>query len=223
MKNIFEDLGLKELSSEIVSAEITLLINPVGKLSPLTDREKAVITRYYGICCPPEPLSFIGEGFGISGSRVSQIRNKALRKLRGSPKMKELVALAEERRWLRKDEDLQRLYNQVKKLTEELSTMSSKFASLSATVSEIARLPQITDAIWDVRTHKAGIHWSISDMELTVRTSNCLKAMHIYSVGQLISKSEQELLENQNMGRRSINEIKEILASKDLTLGMKLS
>ncbi|MFZ2167688.1 MAG: DNA-directed RNA polymerase subunit alpha C-terminal domain-containing protein [Minisyncoccia bacterium] len=137
--------------------------------------------------------------------------------------MKELVALAEERRWLRKDEDLQRLYNQVKKLTEELSTMSSKFASLSATVSEIARLPQITDAIWDVRTHKAGIHWSISDMELTVRTSNCLKAMHIYSVGQLISKSEQELLENQNMGRRSINEIKEILASKDLTLGMKLS
>jgi DNA-directed RNA polymerase subunit alpha len=62
----------------------------------------------------------------------------------------------------------------------------------------------------------------VDDLELTVRSANCLKAENIYYIGDLIQRSENELLKTPNLGRKSLNEIKEVLASKGLTLGMKL-
>ena len=62
----------------------------------------------------------------------------------------------------------------------------------------------------------------VDDLELTVRSANCLKAENIYYIGDLIQRSETELLKTPNLGRKSLNEIKEVLASKRLTLGMKL-
>lgn len=59
-------------------------------------------------------------------------------------------------------------------------------------------------------------------MELTVRSANCLKAEDIYYIGDLIQRTETELLKTPNLGRKSLNEIKEVLASKGLTLGSKL-
>ena len=62
----------------------------------------------------------------------------------------------------------------------------------------------------------------VDDLELTVRSANCLKAENIYYIGDLIQRTENELLKTPNLGRKSLNEIKEVLAGRGLTLGMKL-
>jgi len=62
----------------------------------------------------------------------------------------------------------------------------------------------------------------IDDLELTVRSANCLKAESIYYIGDLIQRSEVELLKAPNLGKKSLTEIKEVLAQHGLALGMKL-
>ncbi len=62
----------------------------------------------------------------------------------------------------------------------------------------------------------------VDELELTVRSANCLKAENIFYIGDLIQRTENELLKTPNLGRKSLNEIKEVLASRGLTLGMKL-
>ena len=62
----------------------------------------------------------------------------------------------------------------------------------------------------------------VDDLELTVRSANCLKAENINYIGDLSQRSENELLKTPNLGRKSLNEIKEVLASRGLTLGMRL-
>jgi len=62
----------------------------------------------------------------------------------------------------------------------------------------------------------------VDELELTVRSANCLKAEDIFYIGDLIQRTENELLKTPNLGRKSLNEIKEVLASRGLTLGMKL-
>jgi DNA-directed RNA polymerase subunit alpha len=63
---------------------------------------------------------------------------------------------------------------------------------------------------------------AIDDLDLTVRSANCLKAENIYYVGDLIQRSEMELLKTPNLGKKSLTEIKDVLASKGLSLGMHL-
>ena len=62
----------------------------------------------------------------------------------------------------------------------------------------------------------------VDELELTVRSANCLKAENIFYIGDLIQRTETELLKTPNLGRKSLNEIKDVLASRGLTLGMKL-
>jgi DNA-directed RNA polymerase subunit alpha len=62
----------------------------------------------------------------------------------------------------------------------------------------------------------------VDELELTVRSANCLKAENIYYIGDLSQRTENELLKTPNLGRKSLNEIKEVLASRGLTLGMRL-
>jgi len=62
----------------------------------------------------------------------------------------------------------------------------------------------------------------VDDLELTVRSANCLKAENIYYIGDLIQRTENELLKTPNLGRKSLNEIKDVLATRGLTLGMRL-
>lgn len=63
---------------------------------------------------------------------------------------------------------------------------------------------------------------SVDDLELTVRSANCLKAENIFYIGDLIQKTEVELLKTPNLGKKSLTEIKDILAAKGLSLGMRL-
>jgi DNA-directed RNA polymerase subunit alpha len=95
-------------------------------------------------------------------------------------------------------------------LVEQLSV----FADLQGTPmqAEEAKAPQIDPILLQ----------PVDDLELTVRSANCLKAENIYYIGDLIQRTENELLKTPNLGRKSLNEIKEVLATKGLTLGMRL-
>jgi DNA-directed RNA polymerase subunit alpha len=62
----------------------------------------------------------------------------------------------------------------------------------------------------------------VEDLELTVRSANCLKAEAVQYIGDLVQKSETDLLKTPNLGKKSLNEIKEVLSSRNLSLGMRL-
>ncbi|PID51430.1 MAG: DNA-directed RNA polymerase subunit alpha [Pasteurellales bacterium] len=63
---------------------------------------------------------------------------------------------------------------------------------------------------------------SVDDLELTVRSANCLKAEQIHHIGDLVQRTEVELLKTPNLGKKSLTEIKDVLASRGLSLGMRL-
>ena len=66
------------------------------------------------------------------------------------------------------------------------------------------------------------IYRSVDELELSVRSSNCLKNARIHTIYQLVQKTDSEMLKTKNFGRKSLNEIKEVLNSMDLSLGMDL-
>ena len=63
---------------------------------------------------------------------------------------------------------------------------------------------------------------TVEDLELSVRSANCLKNASIHYIGELVQRSEAEMLKTKNFGRKSLNEIKQLLAEMDLALGMKI-
>ena len=62
----------------------------------------------------------------------------------------------------------------------------------------------------------------VDELELSVRSANCLKAESIYYIGDLVQRSENELLKTPNLGKKSLTEIKDVLATHSLSLGIKL-
>ncbi|MFH7325305.1 DNA-directed RNA polymerase subunit alpha [Desulfurivibrio sp. C05AmB] len=66
------------------------------------------------------------------------------------------------------------------------------------------------------------LYRSVEDLELSVRSANCLRNAEIRYIGELVQKSEAEMLKTKNFGRKSLNEIKQLLAEMDLYLGMKI-
>lgn len=74
----------------------------------------------------------------------------------------------------------------------------------------------------DSKRFNENLYRSIDELEFSVRSSNCLKNAQIYKIYQLVQKTDQEMLKTKNFGRKSLNEIKEVLASMDLSLGMDL-
>ncbi len=104
-------------------------------------------------------------------------------------------------------------------------------ASAKILVEQLAVFAQLEGAdltVFDAPAQRASQQFDpillrpVDELELTVRSANCLKAENIYYIGDLIQRTENELLKTPNLGRKSLNEIKEVLASRGLTLGMKL-
>ena len=71
-------------------------------------------------------------------------------------------------------------------------------------------------------TFNENLYRSVNELELSVRAANCLRNANIRYIGELVQKTEQEMLKTKNFGRKSLNEIKEILIEMGLHLGMKL-
>ena len=83
--------------------------------------------------------------------------------------------------------------------------------------------PQPVEAACDDDTKiNENLYRTVEELELSVRSANCLKNAGIKLIGELVSKSEAEMLKTQNFGRKSLNEIKDILNEMGLTFGMKL-
>ncbi|MDM8545925.1 DNA-directed RNA polymerase subunit alpha [Candidatus Venteria ishoeyi] len=84
-------------------------------------------------------------------------------------------------------------------------------------VAEVVETPEVDVPVLDPVFRRP-----VDELELTVRSANCLKAESIYYIGDLVLRSENELLKTPNLGKKSLNEIKEVLASRGLSLGMSL-
>ena len=102
----------------------------------------------------------------------------------------------------------------VKRAATILQDQLSSFVELEPVVEEE---PQPTSDDFPVMYLSA-----VDELELTVRSANCLKAEQIYYIGDLIQKSAQDLLRTPNLGRKSLNEIKEVLTEKNLELGTEI-
>lgn len=100
---------------------------------------------------------------------------------------------------------------------------------LSATILQ-RQLRSFVDLTYEDSRLSRGQHYQfdpillkpVDDLELTVRSANCLKAENIYYIGDLVQKPENELLKTPNLGKKSLTEIKDVLAVHSLSLGMKL-
>jgi DNA-directed RNA polymerase subunit alpha len=100
-----------------------------------------------------------------------------------------------------------------KLLKDHMSIFVNFEEELEAPVGGEERKPEIKNE---------NLNRSVEELELSVRSYNCLKNANIQSIGELVQKTEAEMLKTKNFGRKSLNEIKEILASMGLGLGMKI-
>lgn len=82
--------------------------------------------------------------------------------------------------------------------------------------------PEVEEGSGGSPSHNENLFRSVDDLELSVRSANCLKNANIRYIGELVQKSEAEMLKTKNFGRKSLNEIKDILGQMGLSLGMKL-
>jgi len=87
---------------------------------------------------------------------------------------------------------------------------------------EIEETDVAEDKMVDKHDFNENLFRSVDELELSVRSANCLKNADIKYIGELVQKSEQEILMTKNFGRKSLNEIKEILSCMGLRLGLKL-
>ncbi len=94
----------------------------------------------------------------------------------------------------------------------------SSFVALEGTGATDVQIPEIREeSLYDPILLRP-----VDDLELTVRSANCLKAENIYLIGDLIQRTEVELLKTPNLGKKSLTEIKDVLATRGLSLGMRL-
>ncbi|MEZ0329643.1 MAG: DNA-directed RNA polymerase subunit alpha [Dissulfuribacterales bacterium] len=82
--------------------------------------------------------------------------------------------------------------------------------------------PKEEQAAIDITAISDYLNRSIEELEFSVRSANCLKSANIHYIGELVQKTEQEMLKTKNFGRKSLKEIKDILSNMNLHLGMKL-
>jgi DNA-directed RNA polymerase subunit alpha len=118
-----------------------------------------------------------------------------------------------------------RKVNYVSVLPEDALAFAAKILKEQMTIFiNFDEEPEIEIAEEEVEEPKLNdnLFRSVDELELSVRSANCLKNANIRLIGELVQKTEAEMLKTKNFGRKSLNEIKEILAEMSLSLGMKL-
>lgn len=202
-------------------------------LAGLSEREADVLKRHYGLEGETQTLKAIGEAYGLSSERVGQIRIRALAKLRHPVRNGKLAIIPVSMAELQRQTSLL-LFNLQERVSLCRRQLMSDISSLENTISEevlskvrvLYPVAEVTAEIKAERETKekaaASLNTPVSDLELTVRTANCLEAAQIQTVRQLVVKTEQDLLCYRNFGRKSLNELKDVLAEMGLSFGIIL-
>ncbi len=182
-----------------LSEDIEKAIVPWIKDS-LTPRSAEIVLTYYGLDCVDKTLVQLGIDFNLSSQRISQIRNKSIRQLKYHVRAQPINMMLEDLFWSKKDPQFQALRKRVNSCEAEISRL----------IAEVLRLNLITQPKENSEP--------VDRLDLTVRTSNCLKAESIFTIGDLLKKSGEDLLGIPNLGRKGVNEIRELLALRGLCL-----
>lgn len=169
-------------------------------LSSLTERERDALRLLFGIDSPRHTREEVATKYGLSQTRIRQIELRALRRLHRGQRMRFLRLC----------------------ITAEGTSLQANLRArldlehLRETAIQRGIEAQLLVAAFDPKIFER----SIDEIELSVRTYNCLRNAGIRTIGQLVQWSEQELLKTKWFGRRSLNEIKELLGGFGLRLSM---
>lgn len=185
--------------------ELSETINKM--LSTLTVREERILRMRFGLGQPGHTQGEVGVEFRLSRERIRQIEVRALHKLRHPNRLNHLKAL------------FQTLGGEIERLLAENEGLGTRCDLLSRA------LEADEDAKRELalRSVSAVLCREVRELELSFRSLNCLENAGIEFVGELVQWSEADLLKAKNFGRKSLKEVKEILAEMELALGMKES
>lgn len=155
----------------------------------LTPREERVIDAYYkeGLT-----LGEIAKEFDVTRARIQQIQSKAIRRLSLPTKVNMLI-------------------QNVEKLSERDSLKTEIEQEILYLQKELWKIKNTPEVFFEENKERLKIDIDIEELDLSVRSFNCLKRAGIYTVRDLIQKTEEELLKVRNLGRKSCKEVKTIL------------
>lgn len=167
--------------------------------STLTEREARIIRLRFGLKDGgvPHTLKEIGQKLGVTLERIRQIEGKALRKLRHPSKGLKYLG-----RPLHST-----LEKEIKEKTREIEA-ALRIAEMTTLSKKYPLLPMLLRPTEEIK--------------FSIRASNCLRNADIKYIGELVQKTEKELLKTRYFGRKSLREIEEVLADMGLSLGMNL-
>lgn len=208
-KSLLETIGIDatHITSEAQNVAVAKALQIV------TQREEKVLRFYFGIGEEKKTLDEIGQHFAVTKKRVVQIRNKAMRKLKSPPKLVQLKRelglssndVASGLKFQEKAALLLRLSASVSRMSEEIQAMQRDIALLRSELSY------------------PNSDLNIDNLEISVRTYSGLKSLGVKSLIELTTMSEGELLKVKNFGRKSLNEVKDLMSVFGLQFHSNLS
>ena len=197
-------------------------------LKTLTPREEKVICLRYGFDEPGESrtLEEVGNLFDVTGENIRRIENQALRKLKHVSRSKILKKYLMSERIegiTTQTEIIKNLYTELDKKDEKIRNLEMRLIEAQMKCPKgIEELTEMSLGLDKDTQHLVNqLSYSVDDLELSVRAANVLRNAKIKYLGELVQKTDEELLHKRNFGRKSLNEIKEVLSGMNLHLGMK--
>lgn len=160
----------------------------------------------------------VGQDFEVTRERVRQIEAKALRKLRHPSRSKNLRILTD----FSTDAQVKSYMDQLHERQVRDQLRSELYSEIrEEVIGQIARDPSLRRRVDEAtaEAYQSGLNHPVDELEVSVRTANCLANLGVQTVGELAAWSEVDLLRTKNFGRKSLKEIKEVLAELNVTLG----
>lgn len=181
-------------------------------LKTLPPRQEDVLRRRF---FQGQTLEQIGDHYGRNGERIRQIEGQALRKLRKSPRYK----------WIIGHSEPQELLKYVGSLEQKIAEQAQAIEERDGIIAEYQKLgtsPTLAGKYITQPGLKTKLDTDIDSLQLSTRSYNGIRNANIKTIRGLVQKTEGEMLNIKNFGRKSLNELKEILASMGLQFGMRL-
>lgn len=190
-------------------------------LETLSEKEEQIIKLYFGINSEKQTLEQIGKGCGVSRERIRTIKEKALHKLRHPTRTGQLKhipitwadVLEENSVFCRQIEEQQ---VQIYQMQEQQTQINKEMAQYRQAASILYPLSVQAESNENDERAKL-LQKPISDFKLSARNANCLAAANIQTVGDLVAKTEDDMLKYRHYGRKSLNELKAILEEMGLS------